>query len=395
MRCGCRSGRGEDWRGVPHPRAARSHPRRTARPGRREAANGLSLPCCWRRPTGWCPPIVWPRTSGGANRRLGRPTRCMYSCRGCARRCGRRAATGSSSPRRPAISPRCPPKAWTQPGSRRSSPPPGSTRVRGGRIGRQRHCGRHWRCGEARRWPTRPKAPSCAPKQPGWRRPAWRRRRSGSRPTCAGGRHAELQTAELETLTREHPRRERMWGQRILALYRSGRQVEALRTYQDLRRFLAEEFGLEPSPATASLETAILHQSPDLNWRPSTRSPTASTVTAQDLSARRPGFLARTPRRWPPSVKRAELVRRLDQACEGRGSLLLIGGEAGVGKTRLAEETGAEAARTRAPSSLSGAATRSKERRRTCPSSRSSTRCWPPPPVPTPSGPTLAMMHPR
>ena len=158
----------------------------------------------------------------------------------------------------------------------------------------------------------------------------------------ACGRHAEL-VAELETLTREHPLRERMWGQRILALYRSGRQVEALRTYQDLRRFLAEEFGLEPSPATASLETAILHQSPDLNWRPSTRSPTASTVTAQDSSAGGPVFSARTPY-VGRQRERAELVRRLDQACEGRGSLLLIGGEAGVGKTRLAEETGAEAA---------------------------------------------------
>src|SRR3989442_1416132 len=49
----------------------------------------------------------------------------------------------------------------------------------------------------------------------------------------ACGRHAEL-TAELDTLTRAHPLRERLWAQRILSLYRSGRQAEALRAYQDL-----------------------------------------------------------------------------------------------------------------------------------------------------------------
>ena len=58
----------------------------------------------------------------------------------------------------------------------------------------------------------------------------------------ACGRHAEL-IAELDALTRAHPLRERLWSQRILALYRSGRQVEALRAYRDLRQFLAEEVG--------------------------------------------------------------------------------------------------------------------------------------------------------
>jgi len=82
----------------------------------------------------------------------------------------------------------------------------------------------------------------------------------------ACGRHGEL-SAELEALTRAHPLRERLWGQRMLALYRSGRQVEALRVYRDLRRFLGEEIGLEPSPALAALETAILQQSPHLDWQ--------------------------------------------------------------------------------------------------------------------------------
>jgi DNA-binding SARP family transcriptional activator len=88
----------------------------------------------------------------------------------------------------------------------------------------------------------------------------------------ACGRHGEL-TAELEALTREHPLRERLWGQRMLALYRAGRQVEALRAYRDLRALLAEEVGLEPSPALVALEAAILRQAPDLEWRPSPSTP--------------------------------------------------------------------------------------------------------------------------
>jgi predicted ATPase/DNA-binding SARP family transcriptional activator len=69
---------------------------------------------------------------------------------------------------------------------------------------------------------------------------------------------------DLEALCAEHPLRERFWGQRILALYRGGRQAEALRVYQDLRTHLAEELGLEPSTELQQLEAAILAQSPDL-----------------------------------------------------------------------------------------------------------------------------------
>ena len=83
----------------------------------------------------------------------------------------------------------------------------------------------------------------------------------------ACGRHAEL-TAELDSLTRAHPLRERLWGQRMLALYRCGRQVEALRVYRELRKLLAEDVGLQPGPALSALETAILQQSSQLDWRP-------------------------------------------------------------------------------------------------------------------------------
>jgi DNA-binding SARP family transcriptional activator len=83
----------------------------------------------------------------------------------------------------------------------------------------------------------------------------------------ACGRHREL-VAELDALTRAHPLRERLWAQRMVALYRSGRQAEALRAYQELRRLLGEELGLEPSAALARLEGAMVRHEPELDWPP-------------------------------------------------------------------------------------------------------------------------------
>jgi DNA-binding SARP family transcriptional activator len=77
------------------------------------------------------------------------------------------------------------------------------------------------------------------------------------------GRHAEL-VAELETLVVEQPLRERLRGQLMLALYRSGRQAEALEAYRQARLTLVEELGIEPSPALQELERAILRQDPEL-----------------------------------------------------------------------------------------------------------------------------------
>jgi DNA-binding SARP family transcriptional activator len=77
------------------------------------------------------------------------------------------------------------------------------------------------------------------------------------------GRDAEL-VAELEALVREHQLRERFRAQLMLALYRSGRQAEALEVYRQTRRLLVEELGIEPSPALHELEQAILHQDPEL-----------------------------------------------------------------------------------------------------------------------------------
>ena len=71
------------------------------------------------------------------------------------------------------------------------------------------------------------------------------------------GRHRDV-CGELEALVREHPFRERFWRQLMLALYRSGRQAEALRAYGRVRRLLAEELGVSPSPELEILERQIL-----------------------------------------------------------------------------------------------------------------------------------------
>ena len=78
------------------------------------------------------------------------------------------------------------------------------------------------------------------------------------------GRSAEL-AGELESLVREHPLRERFRGQLMLALYRAGRQADALDAYQAARRTLVDGLGIEPSLALQELEKAILRQDPDLD----------------------------------------------------------------------------------------------------------------------------------
>jgi DNA-binding SARP family transcriptional activator len=80
------------------------------------------------------------------------------------------------------------------------------------------------------------------------------------------GRHAML-VAELESLVWDHPLRERLRAQLMLALYRSGRQPEALEAYRKTRAALIEGFGIEPSPALQGLERAILVQDPSLDVR--------------------------------------------------------------------------------------------------------------------------------
>src|SRR5439155_25757095 len=107
------------------------------------------------------------------------------------------------------------------------------------------------------------------------------------------GRHQEL-TAELDALTRAHPLRERLWAQRMVALYRSDRQAEALRAYRELRALLTEELGLEPGAALARLEGAILRHDRDLDW--------PAPETAGQLEAPQPSPPASVPAPAAPAA---------------------------------------------------------------------------------------------
>jgi DNA-binding SARP family transcriptional activator/tetratricopeptide (TPR) repeat protein len=162
----------------------------------------------------------------------------------------------------------------------------------------------------------------------------------------AMGAHQHL-VGELEALVSAHPLRERLRAQVMLALYRSDRQAEALRAYQDLRRVLGEELGIEPSRELASLEEAMLLQRPELEWRPAPApaTPLAGGAGAEPL-VQRPG---------PPMLKTgtgpfvgrdeelAKLTEIWDRVCAGRLELALVAGEPGIGKTRLMAEFAAQA----------------------------------------------------
>jgi class 3 adenylate cyclase/DNA-binding SARP family transcriptional activator len=98
----------------------------------------------------------------------------------------------------------------------------------------------------------------------------------------ACGRHAEL-VGELESLVLRHPLREGLRRQQMLALYRSGRQAEALASYRAARRLLTEELGLEPSPALRELQRRILDQDPQLE--PTVEPPAETPAAAPSRSA--------------------------------------------------------------------------------------------------------------
>ncbi|MGZ8821791.1 MAG: BTAD domain-containing putative transcriptional regulator, partial [Aeromicrobium sp.] len=142
----------------------------------------------------------------------------------------------------------------------------------------------------------------------------------------AAGRDDAL-VAELDALVAEHPYRERLHSQRILALYRSGRQAEALAAYRAARAALDEGLGLDPGPELQALETRILQQDPNL-------AASAAAVPAARASSSQ--YLALT-----PILGREEELRRiLSQLDEAR--LVIITGPGGMGKTRLALEVARE-----------------------------------------------------
>jgi predicted ATPase/DNA-binding SARP family transcriptional activator len=151
------------------------------------------------------------------------------------------------------------------------------------------------------------------------------------------GRHAEL-TSELTELTRAHPFSEGFAAQLMLALYRCGRQIEALQVYRELSSRLLEEFGLEPGLRLRELESAILRQEPDLLLTAAPSGPMAARLPLGNLPTVPNSFVGR----------RDELARVRHLLAPGR--LLTLTGPGGSGKTRLA----LEAAQAEVASTLDG-----------------------------------------
>jgi predicted ATPase/DNA-binding SARP family transcriptional activator len=93
------------------------------------------------------------------------------------------------------------------------------------------------------------------------------------------GRRGDVVIGELEALVREHPLHERLRGQLMLALYRNGRQAEALEAFHDARRTLVEQLGIEPGLELQDLNRRILKQDPGLAVASRSRPPPSGTVT--------------------------------------------------------------------------------------------------------------------
>ena len=137
------------------------------------------------------------------------------------------------------------------------------------------------------------------------------------------GRHGQL-IGELEQLVAEHPLKERLRAQLMLALYRSGRQADALAVYQRARRTLVDELGIEPSDSLKQLELAILAHDPAL----SLDAPLAAPPSPRQVPTPPTPLLGRE----SELAALADLVRRED------ARLVTLTGIGGIGKTRLALE---------------------------------------------------------
>jgi DNA-binding SARP family transcriptional activator/DNA-binding GntR family transcriptional regulator len=169
------------------------------------------------------------------------------------------------------------------------------------------------------------------------------------------GRHADL-VGELESLVARHPLREALHRELMLALYRAGRQAEALASYERFRRTLDDELGIEPSATLKALQYRILNQDRSLE-------PAAGDVVPVAAAPRGNGAGSVAPPRPEPAAAAPEFVGRdaelgrleqaLASASAARGSAMLIAGRAGIGKTRLASEL-AERASARGATVLRG-----------------------------------------
>ena len=148
----------------------------------------------------------------------------------------------------------------------------------------------------------------------------------------ADGRHQDV-VLEIEALLAANPLRERLHAQRMLALYRCGRQAEALEAFRHARATLVEQIGVEPAPELRRLHDAILRQDPSLDVEPAA----AELPRELDLTAS------------PPLIGRDPQLRRIracwQRAGAGAGALVTVAGAYGMGKTRLAAEIAGDAQR--------------------------------------------------
>src|SRR3712207_4726477 len=152
------------------------------------------------------------------------------------------------------------------------------------------------------------------------------------------GRHPEV-ALEPQSLAAAYPFREQFHAQRALALYRGGRQSEALDALRKLRGMLADEVGLDPGQALQALEERILRQDPDLDWQspdpvsvqhaqPAAPTPSAAVPIEEPTGARFP-----VPHQPPPPPRLLGRDRDLEQLVIllGAGTLVTLTGPAGIG----------------------------------------------------------------
>ncbi|HKE98854.1 MAG TPA: BTAD domain-containing putative transcriptional regulator [Actinomycetes bacterium] len=146
------------------------------------------------------------------------------------------------------------------------------------------------------------------------------------------GGHAEL-VDELEELVGREPFRERLWAQLMLALYRSGRQADALGAYRRLRDHLAGQLGVDPVPELRQLEERILRQDPSLALAGHVQQ------AGGDLSRLPPVLAALPPGRLAGRGHELDLLQQeWERARAGARRVVVVSGEPGIGKTQLAAE---------------------------------------------------------
>jgi len=149
------------------------------------------------------------------------------------------------------------------------------------------------------------------------------------------GEHVDV-LPEIERHVESHPLRERAWAQLMIALYRCGRQADALRRYQDARALLAEELGIDPGPPLRALEGAILRQDPDLDPVHAPVAPAAGAIRAHPV--RLPSWVTSASGAFVGrEAELAQLEQAIARADNGR-CLVVVDGEPGIGKTRLVRE---------------------------------------------------------